>query len=724
MKKAIALLLAAVMISSFACVSSAGAADSAEETAVADALNLANNPGQAWTYQADADAWVLSVVPYVAHPVLEEYQSLSVCVPGAYVLGLDTDGDGAADVKAGSADGETKGRLVINEAGTVTSPNGQVYTALTAPVLFETGGAGYSAQRASAASTAYAANGFIYMTAGNRGKQSSFTDESGAAVYTGDAPDMVVDGKAAIRFLRYNIALGNLPGSAEYLVVTGGSGAGAHTIMVAASGDNPVYYDYLYELGAAGLSRNADGSYTATVSDAVWGALGYSPITSLAEADLALAFEYTLDADYSFNTAFQKQLAAYLAGQYMELINSRNLTVDEEKVGFDLNGDGEISGTVALTIACDPEAYPETNGYHGTYLDLYLAEFTESLQSYLDRLAYAEGWTWFNADGTAMTDDEVAAMTDADRAAAFLEGRVATASTRGGTGRMGGMGGMREMGGMDRGERPEGFDGNFPGGGFPGAMGGNGPAGVTDTAGNAVEVGTPTRGTTQSAGSRTDASSYATYDDLLASYEADVAAVLAGDEYGNNPVTLYDPLTWIADEATALPAWVRIMNGANEGDISMFNSLNIELALLEAGVDTEIEWQWNGGHVPGEILGDSLALRVDEMYGKYVEGARRVTKAEAAAQTANGTAEAPNGTDVSGWVTLDENGRASFALADIAASRTAGASKAMPAFDVLDYGQEDYVFGDSANDARHWDEAVLTALRGHRDVLEGLFNAE
>ena len=289
---------------------------------------------------------------------------------------------------------------------------------------------------------------------------------------------------------------------------------------------------------------------------------------------------------------------------------------------------------------------------------------------------------------------------------------------------MGGMGGMREMEGMGRGERPEGFDGNFPGGGFSGAMGGNGPAGVTDTAGNAVEVGTPTRGTTQSAGSRTDASGYATYDDLLASYEADVAAVLAGDEYGNNPVTLYDPLTWIADEATALPAWVRIMNGANEGDISMFNSLNIELALLEAGVDTEIEWQWNGGHVPGEILGDSLALRVDEMYGKYVEGARQVTKAEAAAQTANGTAEAPNGTDVSGWVTLDENGQASFALADIAASRTAGASKAMPAFDVLDYGQEDYVFGDSANDARHWDEAVLTALCGHRDVLEGLFNAE
>ena len=44
----------------------------------------------------------------------------------------------------------------------------------------------------------------------------------------------------------------------------------------------------------------------------------------------------------------------------------------------------------------------------------------------------------------------------------------------------------------------------------------------------------------------------------------------------------------------------------------------------------------------------------------------------------------------------------SFTLADIAAYRTAGASKAMPGFDAIDYGQEDYVFGNSERDARHW----------------------
>ena len=720
LKRWISLLLAAMLIT---CAALAGAenADTAE-----DALNLKNNPDQAWTYQADADAWVLSVTPYVAQPVLAEYQSLSVCVPGAYVLGLDTEGDGAADVTAANASGETKGSLVLNPEGSVTSPYGQVYTAATAPVLFETGGAGYSAQRSSAASTNYAANGFIYMTAGNRGKQSSYTDENGQTVYTGDAPDMIVDGKAAIRFVRHNIALGNLPGSAELLVVTGGSGAGAHTMMIASTGDNPVYYDYLYALGAAGLTRDANGAYTSTVSDAVWGALGYSPITSLAEADMAMAFEYTLDAGYSFSTAFQKQLAAVLSEQYMEEINSRDLSVEEAKVGFDLDGDGALSSTVALTIERDEAAYPETNGYHGTYLDLYLAEFTQSLQSYLDRLDYAEGWTWFNTDGTAMTDEQVAAMTAADRAEAFLQGRVNTGSSSRG-GRMGG-----GMGRGMRGQRPEGMpEGGFPGGGMPG---GNFPAGdmggapqgggVTDSAGNAVEVGTPDQGTTQAAGSATDSSNYATYDAMVAAYEADIAEVLAGDAYGNNTVSLYDPLQWIADKDTTLPTWVRMMNGAREGDIAMFNSLNIELAMLNAGVDAEVEWQWNGGHVPGEVLGDSLALRIDSMVGKYVEGAVQVEKPAATSQTANGTAESANGTDVSSWVTLDENGQAHFTLADIAAYRTAGASKAMPAFDVLDYGQEDYVFGSDTQDARHWDTHVLQALTENRDTLESLFNAE
>ena len=64
----------------------------------------------------------------------------------------------------------------------------------------------------------------------------------------------------------------------------------------------------------------------------------------------------------------------------------------------------------------------------------------------------------------------------------------------------------------------------------------------------------------------------------------------------------------------------------------------------------------------------------------------------------------------------------SFSLADGMAYRTKGASKAVPGFDVIDYGQEDYVFGDSDTDARHWSEWVLKALQENQEALEELFN--
>ncbi|MEJ5171912.1 MAG: hypothetical protein WHU10_13065, partial [Fimbriimonadales bacterium] len=40
----------------------------------------------------------------------------------------------------------------------------------------------------------------------------------------------------------------------------------------------------------------------------------------------------------------------------------------------------------------------------------------------------------------------------------------------------------------------------------------------------------------------------------------------------------------------------------------------VQLAALDAGIDATIEWQWDGGHVPGEVLGNSFALWVDMMY--------------------------------------------------------------------------------------------------------------
>ena len=705
-------------------------ANAEEKAYIEETLNLSNNADLTWTYNADADAWVMSIVSAVAYPELPDQQGVSVCVPGAYVTGIDTDGDGAADVTGADAGEEAvSGSLVIDYEAEITSTNGQTYTAATAPVILNTGAAGYGSQNNSLASTTYAADGYINVFCGNRGKQDTATDEDGNTYYTGDAPSCLVDQKNAARFVKYNILLGNLPGSVDYMVSTGGSGGGAHAVMFAATSNNPDFYDYEIAAGAVGVYYTEDGGYSTAVtidgteveiSDGAWGCIGYSAITSLAESDMTLAFEYYLDAGYDFSTEFQAQLAEYLSEAYMEYINEQNLSVNEADVGFDLNNDGDLEDTIALTIEYDPEAHPETNGYYGTYLDLYLAEFTQNLQWYVDNLDYAEDWTWFDGDGNALSDEEVAAMTSEEKAEAFLEGRYAKGSS-GGKGDMmgGGPGGMMGGRGDGMGDLP---DGDLPDGELPADLE-HGPMDRDTGDGNReMIVGTPDAGTTQAAGNAVDSNNYTTYEEMVEAYRADIESIQAGDEYGNNLVELYDPFNYIGAEGTENPTWVKILCGAAEGDISMFNSLNLQIAMLNSGIDAEIEWQWDGGHVPSEVLGDSFSLYVDQMYGEYVEGAATITKAAAQPQTTNGTATEATGTDLTSWVSLT-NGQVSFSLADAAAYRTAGASKAMPGFDVIDYGQEDYVFGTAEQDARHWDPILLDIFETYSDVLAPLFNS-
>ncbi len=730
-KSIIAITLAASLIASLcACgKSSTNTAQydgSASYTAaeIEEALNLANNENQEWTYDSNADAWVLSVVTAVMNPEIEDQQGVSVCVPGAYVKGIDTNGDGAADTTADNAGSAVKGSLVIDYDAQITSTNGQVYTASTCPVILNTGAAGYGSSTNTTAATTYAKEGYINVSCGNRGKQDTATDSDGNTYYTGDAPLCLVDQKNATRFVKYNILLGNLPGSVDYFVSTGGSGGGAHATMFAATSNNSDYYDYEIEAGTVGVYKNEDGTYSTTVtidgkeyeiSDGAWGCVAYSAITSLYDADMAMAFEYYLDTDYDFGSDFKAKLAELLAQEYKNYINEQNLTVDESKVSLDINSDGDTEDTIELKIEYDEEKYPETNGYGGTYLDFYLAEFISNLQWYIDNLDYSESWTWFDADGNALSDSEVAAMTTADKAQAFLEGRYAKGSS-GSNDMQGAPGGN---GGPPSGGAP---NGNPPGdmNGTPPDMNGNSTVNE-NSSGDSMEIGTPDAGSTQSSSGSTDSANYSSFDEMLEAYQSDIAEIQSGDKYGNNIVSLYNPLNYIGDEDTENPTWTRIVMGASEGDMSMFSSLNLQIAWLNAGVDSVIEWQWDGGHVPSEILGESLALYVDTMYGKYVDGAVKITKAEAENQTTNGDSTGANGTDITSWVNY-QDGKVSFSLADAASYRTAGASKAVPGFDVIDYGQEDYVFGSSTADARHWDEHLLKVLEENKDELSGLFN--
>ena len=76
----------------------------------------------------------------------------------------------------------------------------------------------------------------------------------------------------------------------------------------------------------------------------------------------------------------------------------------------------------------------------------------------------------------------------------------------------------------------------------------------------------------------------------------------------------------------------------------------------------------------------------------------------------------------SSWVEYTDLSNVSFTLAEAVSYRTDGASKSIPGFDVIDYGQEDYVFGNSEQDARHWNSALLEIFEQYADVLEPLFN--
>ena len=729
-KAAIAIGLVAALIATMCACSKKSnsnnttASTSTSAAEIETALNLANNENQEWTYDSNADAWILSIVTAVTNPEIEDQQGVSVCVPGAYIKGIDTNGDGSADVTADNASEAVKGSLVIDYDAKVTSTNGQVYTASTCPVILNTGAAGYGSSTNTSAATTYAKEGYINVACGNRGKQDTATDSDGNEYYTGDAPLCLVDQKNATRFVKYNILLGNLPGSVDYFVSTGGSGGGAHATMFAATSNNSDFYDYEIEAGAVGVYKNDDGSYTTAVtidgkeyeiSDGAWGCVAYSAITSLYEADMAMAFEYFLDADYDFGSEFKAKLAELLAEEYKNYINEQNLTVDESKVNLDINSDGDTKDTIELTIEYDEEKYPETNGYGGTYLDFYLAEFISNLQWYIDSLDYSENWTWFDADGNALSDSEVATMTTADKAQAFLEGRY----TKGSSANSDMQGGPGGNGGPPSGEAPS---GNPPSdnGGTPPDMSGNSTVNE-NSSGDSMEVGTPDAGSTQSSSGSTDSANYSSFDEMLEAYQKDIAEIQQGDKYGNNIVNLYNPLNYIGNEDTDNPTWTRILMGASEGDMSMFSSLNLQIAWLNAGVDSVIEWQWDGGHVPSEILGDSLTLYVDTMYGKYVDGAVEITKAEATKQTENGDSTEASGTDITSWVNY-QDGKVSFSLADAASYRTAGASKAVPGFDVIDYGQEDYVFGSSTADARHWDEHLLKVLEENKDTLSELFN--
>ncbi len=267
----------------------------------------------AWSYSADDDVYYQIGVPYCTAPQATTYESMGIYVPGAYFQATEN-GDGTYT-------------CAIDESGAKGS-----YTAKTAPVVMPINTAGYSAQKAPTSYdgsrvSEYLEAGLIYVYAGCRGR-----DITEAA---GNAPWGVTDLKAAVRTLRCNASV--VPGDMDHIFSFGHSGGGAQSAVLGATGDAAGYEPYLSQIGAALTDANG-----LAVSDAIFGAMCWCPITNLDQADAA--YEWNMGQFASSGTraegTFTEALSKDLAATYADYINELGL-VDEAGASLSLADGGE-----------------------------------------------------------------------------------------------------------------------------------------------------------------------------------------------------------------------------------------------------------------------------------------------------------------------------------------------------------------------------------------------
>ncbi|MDR1598656.1 MAG: hypothetical protein LBS11_02090 [Oscillospiraceae bacterium] len=270
MRKPLAALLCLSMLLGMAALPAIAADDPlafdpARESAVIT-VTIDGTPVEVLAYEA---------VPYVGKPIemkLEPgmfgppptnpyaYQSLSIYIPKA------SQGSQSAPIY-----------LVTGNAGWFSTANSPL---LRDGEVFDRAQAGQIGAGAANIGEALA-RGFIVVNLGARGRGLTSTD----GLLVGKAPAVVVDAKAAARWLRYNDAA--MPGDAERVIADGTSGGGGLVTILGASGNSADYYPYLEEIGAAGV---VDG--VSTIRDDIFALTGYCPITDLGHADMAYEWLY------------------------------------------------------------------------------------------------------------------------------------------------------------------------------------------------------------------------------------------------------------------------------------------------------------------------------------------------------------------------------------------------------------------------------------------------
>ena len=263
-----------------------------------------------WERSKDGTYYGLHFLYYATNILSRNHQYMNIFVPAAY---LHDDG-------------------TVNEQG---SCNG--YTARTAPVILVNGCAGWMSSTPMEAIFDYIREGFVHISVGARSR------DLGSA---GKAPSACVDQKAAVRMLRLHDAV--IPGDKEKIISCGGSGGGQMSSILGATGNMPDYFPHLYEIGAAGLERNADGSYTSTIRDDIFASQCYCPIADIDNADMAYAWQRFDDPNIEFEdfgtpglqrlSLFQQEYQRDLAKAYGAYLNGLGLQ-NEDGAALNLTDD-------------------------------------------------------------------------------------------------------------------------------------------------------------------------------------------------------------------------------------------------------------------------------------------------------------------------------------------------------------------------------------------------
>ena len=233
-------------------------------------------------------------IPYVSSPVEPEYQRLNIYVPEEYFHG-----------------------------GTI---NG--YTAKTAPIFMPNGVGGYMPGRAfipandvrhgTPNASLYAlSKGYVVIAPAIRGR----------TLPNGKAPALIVDYKAAVRWVRHN--RDKLPaGDTEKIISDGLSAGGALSSLLGAAGNAKEYDSYLKEIGAE------------DERDDIFASVVYCPITNLENADMPYEWIFNGVNTYHMGPAREmdedmKAASEALKAAFPAYLNSLNLgyTLDENGSG-------------------------------------------------------------------------------------------------------------------------------------------------------------------------------------------------------------------------------------------------------------------------------------------------------------------------------------------------------------------------------------------------------